>query len=295
MALTLRTCCILTAASIVATSSALAQSEPENYHPACAIDILSGSSEFANLQRDLSWTKELLTATEEVYCDEYAAADLTPGGVRTRLRHRLTFFTNNLNVTTIDTDGFNTPTSVLNRWDTDSSGQYTGLPYYWYSPAIETDSGYIFDQGSGYLSCCYTTTDQPLRASGVSPECIDSDNDGWGWNGTESCQTASDGAGSCDYTDATAHDGWGWNASTGQSCEPLTITTDQGTCDYSLADSQEGWGWNATTRASCPPTEESLQIYINQVGECDYQDSRTNNGWGWNRTTGASCPPVTQP
>ena len=78
--------------------------------------------------------------------------------------------------------------------------------------------------------------------------CIDSDRDGWGWNGVESCLIAAE-ANECDYSSAAVHNGWGWNSTTDESCPPRRLDY----CDYEDTGLNEGWGWNAATRESCPP------------------------------------------
>lgn len=284
----------LTAVTVIMLSgslAAMAQTDLPDYHASCAIDDLSESVEYTSAQHELTWSRSALVG-REVYCDEYTAADLTPGGVRTRYRERFEFFSANVNITVIDTDGIHQPTTTVNLWDADSANRYITLAPQWYQPAIETSAGYLFDQGGGYVSCCYAIDDQPLRASGVVPECMDSDGDGWGWNGTATCRVSRQGsvAGSCDYSLSSIHDGWGWNAVTETSCAATEDTTSSlNYCDYGQADSQEGWGWNRATGESCPPTPESLVVYTDQHGECDYQDARINNGWGWNRITEESC------
>ena len=83
---------------------------------------------------------------------------------------------------------------------------------------------------------------------GADQSCIDSDGDGWGWNGVESCLIAAE-ANECDYSSAAVHNGWGWNSTTDESCPPRRLDY----CDYEDTGLNEGWGWNAATRESCPP------------------------------------------
>ena len=61
----------------------------------------------------------------------------------------------------------------------------------------------------------------PVATDDTAAECIDSDGDGWGWNGTESCLVADTVDDQCDYSDADLYDGWGWNPVTRQSCAPV--------------------------------------------------------------------------
>ncbi len=108
--------------------------------------------------------------------------------------------------------------------------------------------------------------------------------DGWGWNGTNSCElpthsdstgtsTPIDIAGTCTDTDG---DGWGWNGT--DSCLVATAgNTDSntdapaGTCIDSDGD---GWGWNGID--SCAVTEGSGQIVVADCIDID------GDGWGWN-------------
>ncbi len=105
-----------------------------------------------------------------------------------------------------------------------------------------------------------------------SSECIDTDGDGYGWNGMETCDpldsdSGGDSSGNssnnanrdgCDYADADLYNGWGWNPDTQTSCEPLesdnSVDPD---CNYRDADLYNGWGWNPFTKESCRPLAES--------------------------------------
>lgn len=96
------------------------------------------------------------------------------------------------------------------------------------------------------------------QASTVSAQqagaCIDSDGDGWGWNGVESCLIGADSSGgsssgaACIDTDG---DGWGWDGSA--SClVGASEPGDSGAADNAgeCVDSDgDGWGWDG--QASC--------------------------------------------
>ncbi len=73
----------------------------------------------------------------------------------------------------------------------------------------------------------------------VTGECIDSDGDGWGWNGIATCAPTSR---ECVDTDG---DGWGWNGF--QTCQPLVETTLQDDSVYDVLPcidtDGDGWGW----------------------------------------------------
>lgn len=85
--------------------------------------------------------------------------------------------------------------------------------------------------------------------------CIDSDGDGWGWDGYASCQVTS--ASSCLDTDG---DGWGWDGN--RSCRLECIDTDG-----------DGWGWDGEKSCSVDNlTAERAafkqQLIGNRVSEC---------------------------
>ena len=106
---------------------------------------------------------------------------------------------------------------------------------------IDTDGdGWGWD---GEASCRVSTT--PLTASA----CIDSPplGDGWGWDGTKSCRI--DGSGTIEPTSsvcidsAPLGDGWGWDGT--QSCRVTSPVVVASVCVDSppLGD---GWGWDGT-------------------------------------------------
>jgi len=104
----------------------------------------------------------------------------------------------------------------------------------------------------------------------VQNECIDTDGDGWGWDGswdgTQSCRVAVVET-ECIDTEPL-DDGWGWNGITSCVCIDTPPLND-------------GWGWNGVT--SCQ-TEEPAQ-----AGECIDTDG---DGWGWD---GVQSCVVSQP
>ena len=59
----------------------------------------------------------------------------------------------------------------------------------------------------------------PVNAATTNPECVDSDGDGWGWDGVQSCRVSGpDGSPVPVLTECidTDGDGWGWDGE--QSC-----------------------------------------------------------------------------
>ena len=93
-------------------------------------------------------------------------------------------------------------------------------------------------------------------------ECIDSDGDGWGWNGTASCRIETTSAGTCVDNDG---DGWGWTGTA--SCRIGGNNSSAGACVDSDGD---GWGWDGT--ASCRIDSGTTS------GACIDTDG---DGWGW--------------
>ena len=111
-------------------------------------------------------------------------------------------------------------------------------------------------------------------------QCVDTDGDGWGWDGSQSCLIPAT-AGACIDTDG---DGWGWNGI--ESCligDTTTDTTDttDGNDNAGEAENMEsgsltcidtdgdGWGWNGVESCLIPAT----------AGACIDTDG---DGWGWN-------------
>jgi hypothetical protein len=75
---------------------------------------------------------------------------------------------------------------------------------------------------------------------GVEPsECIDTDGDGWGWNGTSSCLIETVTPVCIDTP--PVNDGWGWNGSTSCRIEIINpVCVDSPPLN-------DGWGWNGVT------------------------------------------------
>ncbi len=128
----------------------------------------------------------------------------------------------------------------------------------------------------------------PSFAQNSSPSCVDTDGDGWGWTGTETCRVLPitcidsdgdgwgwDGASTCRFTEIptpqrpfstqfctdTDGDGWGWDGT--DTC--MIDQTVAGTC---IDTDGDGWGWNG--ESSC---------FIDTQSGCIDTDG---DGWGWN-------------
>ncbi len=107
--------------------------------------------------------------------------------------------------------------------------------------------------------------------------------DGWGWNGTNSCElptdsviavnpTPLDTTGSCLDADG---DGWGWNGT--NSCLVATTGNSVGNTDSPaggcIDTDGDGWGWNGVN--SCPA---SASATLPAATDCIDLDG---DGWGW--------------
>ena len=127
-----------------------------------------------------------------------------------------------------------------------------------------------------FLYCCLS-----IPAYAQTTACIDEDNDGWGWNGVESCELTPT-AGDCFDSDPVG-DGWGWDGV--QSCrigqsadasinpvdEPVVNTSNNQIDELALIRSKFGAdesqyfpGWNRRGVAIlCAATQQSAeQVYF---------------------------------
>lgn len=129
------------------------------------------------------------------------------------------------------------------------------------------------------------------RAPGPMPQtCIDSDGDGWGWDGTASCRVGvvppTPGPATCVDSDG---DGWGWNGTASCRVEvgpPPPPGPGPSTC---VDPDGDGWGWNGTESCKVDP------III--VGGCQTPASGTTlvSSTGPVRSTGNSYYPDNGP
>ncbi|OED41136.1 hypothetical protein AB833_10280 [Chromatiales bacterium (ex Bugula neritina AB1)] len=81
------------------------------------------------------------------------------------------------------------------------------------------------------------------QSSGV---CLDSDNDGWGWDGSQSCRIENAGAGSSAQCIDEDGDGWGWD---GENSCLATAAGPAAGGSACIDEDGDGWGWNGS--ASC--------------------------------------------
>jgi hypothetical protein len=133
----------------------------------------------------------------------------------------------------------------------------------------------------------------PLPAA----QCIDTDGDGWGWDGSRTCiPTAGNPAtgtgvdSNCDYSDAASNGGWGWNATTSQSCAPLENVSNPLPAAQCIDTDGDGWGWDGTK--TCVIAAVNPATGTGADSNCDYSDALLNGGWGWNAATNQSCAPL---
>ncbi len=107
---------------------------------------------------------------------------------------------------------------------------------------------------------------------GIGPhQCIDTDGDGWGWNGLSSCVATSINNTQCKDT-APLGNGWGWNGT--ESCR---IPEHKPEC-IDTAPEGDGWGWDGET---------SCEVF--QVPDVYRCDDIGNYPWGWNPTVSSTC------
>jgi len=88
----------------------------------------------------------------------------------------------------------------------------------------------------------------------ATAQCVDSDGDGYGWNGIDTCTvtpTTPIVNSSCDYSDADLYGGWGWNATEQQSCAPVEPNNLQPASAQCVDSDGDGYGWNGI--ATCDP------------------------------------------
>jgi len=106
-------------------------------------------------------------------------------------------------------------------------------------------------------------------------DCVDSDGDGWGWDGSNSCivgspSSSSDNSTQCVDSDG---DGWGWDGS--NSCivgSPSSSSDNNNAQCIDTPPLLDGWGWDGTS--SCRPSN----LDGHYSGACV-----SNNGlYGWN-------------
>lgn len=99
----------------------------------------------------------------------------------------------------------------------------------------------------------------------TASECVDSDGDGWGWDGTMSCQIEDFVAtvGECLDLDG---DGWGWDGT--MSC----LVEDDPSAAVCVDTDGDGWGWDGEN--SC-----LIEDAVPTSGECVDSDG---DGYGWN-------------
>jgi len=109
---------------------------------------------------------------------------------------------------------------------------------------------------------------------GKPVDCIDTDGDGWGWNGVTSCRLEVV-ASACVDTPPVG-DGWGWDGVT--SCQLPTVG--EGRC---RSYGNYPWGWNDWTQSSCRLDDTS------SAGAC-IDTPPQGDGWGWNGVTSCQLP-----
>lgn len=112
-----------------------------------------------------------------------------------------------------------------------------------------------------------------LSSNVYSQECVDSDGDGWGWNGVASCLVNTNTLTGCVDEDG---DGWGWDGS--GSCRVNQITNSR-SIDYAglcLDTSKDGWGWDG--KKSCKVEYHRDTRYLGDWACGDYDSWTASSG-----------------
>ena len=141
-----------------------------------------------------------------------------------------------------------------------------GAPYNNAVAAIAQEDTLIVVSSGGVI-VYYHKLEEPQ-----SPACIDTDGDGWGWDGSQTCvvePTVQPVAGICIDSD---EDGYGWNGVASCIPEPPCIDTDG-----------DGWGWTGTESCLVETTNEPVDESIFATLPCIDSD---NDGWGWKEPPG---------
>lgn len=123
--------------------------------------------------------------------------------------------------------------------------------------------------------------------------CIDTDGDGWGWNGVESCLVDADAqaASTCIDTPPVG-DTWGWDGS--QSCRvgviesfeviaPIAID-DPGVGESVCIDTGllgDGWGWDGRQSCRIDTPEAEAEAEAPVTGAVCFDSAPVGDGWGW--------------
>jgi len=133
-------------------------------------------------------------------------------------------------------------------------------------PDVQLELG---GQGSGRGMIWATRTLPPLEIflPTVSTDCVDTDGDGWGWDGFRSCRLD---ARLCIDSDG---DGWGWNGV--ETCTP--------TASECVDTDGDGWGWNGVKSCPLPVSTDSLDESVFDLLPCVDVDG---DGWGWQEPPG---------
>ena len=130
-------------------------------------------------------------------------------------------------------------------------------------------------------------------AHAQSGACVDSDGDGWGWNGVASCLVNDNSdtqnqsaAGACIDSDG---DGWGWNGSSscriGEQQTGGNVSGGSGTSAECVDADGDGWGWDGQSSCRVNVTNTTDTAGGNDSGG---DNSSGNNGNGSNVTISGS-------
>jgi hypothetical protein len=114
----------------------------------------------------------------------------------------------------------------------------------------------------------------PLNSSDNSFGCVDTDGDGWGWTGTESCMVQGfvPMEGECIDYDG---DGWGWNGVA--SCRIEGFVATAGTC---VDTDNDGYGWDGVATCFIDSDSSSPTAGDGQVVDGGNTDAAGDSGTG---------------
>lgn len=115
----------------------------------------------------------------------------------------------------------------------------------------------------------------------VSAQCVDTDGDGWGWDGVSSCLVES--VVSTCIDSPPVGDGWGWDGV--QSCrvtgaEEASNRTEDNAAACVDSDG-DGWGWNGVESCLVTGLQPPTEMVETGVSDCIDLDG---DGWGWDGT-----------
>ena len=184
----------------------------------------------------------------------------------------------------------------------------------------ERSARYLHELGRGVLLTtilCISSTAHADITVNINGSCVDDPplNDGFGWNGTGSCQVSAQNrtgtlliasVGSCIDT-VPLNDGYGWNGSS--SCDLHTVdasNTGESGGDGNIENAitvnvngscvddpplNDGFGWNGIGSCQVSAQNRTGTRLIAAIGNC-IDTVPLNDGFGWNGSSSCDLPPI---